>query len=106
MVKTAVAQRKADPNVKVPWTGFDLINAFNAWKKTEDAGRVIAVDGDGAAEVAVTRLSWRRELCQQVFEEAAVDCARALAISDAGLGRVRPAAGLQTGVARRHAPLR
>ena len=78
-VKTALTQRKADPDVKVPWTGFDLINAFNAWKKTEDAGRVIAVDGDGAAEVAVTGLSWRREVCQQVFEEAAVDCGRALA---------------------------
>jgi hypothetical protein len=48
-------------------------------EETEDAGRVIAVDGDGAAEVAVTGLSWRREVCQQVFEEAAVDCGRALA---------------------------
>jgi putative transposase len=32
-VKTALTQRKADPSVEVPWTGFDLINAFNAWKK-------------------------------------------------------------------------
>jgi len=29
--------------------------------------------------VAVTGLSWRREVSQQVFEEAAVDCGRALA---------------------------
>jgi putative transposase len=49
---------------------------------------VIAVDGDGAAEVAVTGLSWRREVCQQVFEEAAVDCGRALAAwSDSRSGK-------------------
>jgi putative transposase len=29
MAKTALDQRKADPNVDVPWTGFDLINRFN-----------------------------------------------------------------------------
>ena len=44
IVKTQLTQRKADPVVAVPWTGFDLINAFNAWKKTEDAGRVFTVD--------------------------------------------------------------
>jgi putative transposase len=94
-VKTALTHRKADPDVEVPWTGFDLINAFNAWKKTEDAGQVIAVDGDGAAEVAVTGLSWRREVCQQVFEEAAVDCGRALAAwsdSLSGKRKGKPAA--------------
>jgi putative transposase len=36
MVKTALTHRKT----WVPWTRFDLINAFNAWKKTEEAGRV------------------------------------------------------------------
>ena len=41
---------QADSDVEVPWTGFDLINAFNAWKKTEDAGRVFTVDTDGTAE--------------------------------------------------------
>jgi len=40
MVKTALTHCKTDPDTAVPWTGFDLINAFNAWKKTEDAGRV------------------------------------------------------------------
>jgi putative transposase len=79
MVKTALTQRKTDPDVDVPWTGFDLINAFNAWKKTQDAGRVFAVDTDGGAEIVVTGLAWRREVGQQVFEEAAVDCGRALA---------------------------
>ena len=77
-VKTALTQRKTDSGV-VPWTGFDLINVFNGWKKTEDAGRLLVVDTDGVAEVLVTGLPWRSEVCQQVFEEAAVDCSRALA---------------------------
>ena len=33
MVKTGLTQRKTDPAIDVPLTGFDLINAFNAWKK-------------------------------------------------------------------------
>ena len=72
----------------MPWTGFDLINAFNAWKKTENAGRVFSVDGDGVAEIVVTGLPWRSHVCQQVFEEAAVDCGRALAAwSDSRCGK-------------------
>jgi putative transposase len=88
MVKTALTQRKTDPSVKVAWSGFDMINAFNAWKKTEDAGRVVAVDSTGCAELVVTGLPWRREVYQQVFEEAAVDCGRALAAwSDSRAGK-------------------
>lgn len=88
MVKTALTRRRRDPDFEVPWTGFDLINAFNAWKKTEAAGRVIAVDGDGVAETQMTGLTWRREVCQQVFEEAAIDCGRALsAWSDSRSGK-------------------
>jgi putative transposase len=79
IVKTALTQRKTHLRVDVPWTGFDLINAFNAWKKTEDAGRMLSVDSVGIALVVVTGLGWRGEVCQQVFEEAAVDCGRALA---------------------------
>ena len=79
MVKAALTQHKRHSDTDVPWTGFDLINTFNAWKKTVDAGRVVAVDSAGAAEVVVTGLPWRSEVCQQVFEEAAVDCGRALA---------------------------
>jgi len=79
MVKGTLTQRKTDPKVDVLWTGFDLINAFNAWKKTEEAGRTFTVDTAGSAEVVVTGLPWRAEVCQQVFEEAAVDCGRALA---------------------------
>ncbi|NEW31973.1 IS200/IS605 family element transposase accessory protein TnpB [Nocardia cyriacigeorgica] len=78
-VKTSLAARRHNPDVSVPWTGFDLINAFNAWKKSEDAGRVFAVGHDGVTELVVTGLAWRTEVRQQVFEEAAVDCGRALA---------------------------
>ena len=79
MVKTGLTQHRIDPAVKVPWTGFDLINTFNAWKKGENAGRVFVVDPDGMSEIVVTGLTWRGQVYQQVFEEAAVDCGRALA---------------------------
>ncbi|MEV0059090.1 helix-turn-helix domain-containing protein [Nocardia sp. NPDC050718] len=91
-VKAALAQRRRDPRHSVPWTGYDLINAFNAWKKTEAAGRTFAVDHAGVAEVHVTGLAWRSHVCQQVFEEAAVDCGRALAAfthSRTGKGKAR-----------------
>jgi putative transposase len=78
LVKTALTERRTDPDIDVPWTGFDLINAFNTWKKTEDAGRVFIVDTDGVAETVVTGLAWRTEVCQQVFEEAAVDLGKGL----------------------------
>jgi IS605 OrfB family transposase len=72
-------QARTQPDREVvPWTGFDFINAFNAWKKTSDAGRVFTVDSGGVAEVQATGLAWRREVCQQVFEEAAVDLSKAL----------------------------
>ena len=78
MVKTALTQRRTDPDIDVPWTGFDLINAFNAWKKTEDAGRVFTVDTEGAVDTVVTGLSWRDQVCQQVFEEAGADLGKGL----------------------------
>lgn len=88
MVKVALNQRRRDPECRVPWTPFDLINAFNSWKRSADAGRVFCVDGAGAAEVVETGLTWRNQVCQQVFEEAAVDCARALrAWSDSRRGK-------------------
>ncbi|MET8877126.1 RNA-guided endonuclease TnpB family protein [Nocardia sp. NPDC004604] len=87
-VKTALTHRKSDPGHSVPWSGFSLINAFNGWKKSEAAGRVIAVAPDGVAEVEATGLAWRTQVCQQVFEEAAVDCGRALAaFSDFRIGK-------------------
>jgi putative transposase len=53
LMTDAVVSRRTDPSVVVPRSGFDLINTFNAWKKTEVAA--------------------------QVFEETAVDLSRALA---------------------------
>ncbi|MFD6400663.1 RNA-guided endonuclease InsQ/TnpB family protein [Nocardia sp. NPDC060249] len=87
-VKDALAKRKISRKHPVPWTRFDLINTFNTWKKSEDAGRVFAVDADGVTEILVTGLAWRTQVCQQVFEEAAVDCGRALAaFSDSRTGK-------------------
>jgi putative transposase len=78
MVKTTLTRRETDPDVDVPWTEFDLINAFNRWKKTEDAGRVFIVDTNGVTQIVVTGLAWRNEVCQQVFEEAAADLGKGL----------------------------
>lgn len=64
--------------VRVPWTGFDLINAFNTWKRSQAAGRRFLVDGEGRARVEVTGLVWRGQVVAQVFEEAAVDLGRGL----------------------------
>ena len=75
LVEDALAVKKDCPEAKVPWSGFDLINAFNAWKLTEAAGR---------DEAGNKGLPWRGEVCQQVFEESAVDLGRALAAFTAG----------------------
>lgn len=88
LVKTGLTDRKATPDTAVPWTGFDLINTFNGWKKTENAGRVFTVDAAGVVEPVVTGLPWRTQVCQQVFEEAAVDLGRGLkAWSDSRSGK-------------------
>ncbi|MBB5874523.1 putative transposase [Allocatelliglobosispora scoriae] len=79
LVKDALDAKARGGVVKVPWTGFDLINAFNAWKRSGDAGRVMVAAGDGSVSVVATGLVWRGEVSQQVFEEAAVDLGRALA---------------------------
>jgi putative transposase len=79
MVKDALDAKTRDSAVVVPWSGFDLINAFNQWKRSAAAGRVWTVDTAGTATVHSVGLSWRTQVCQQVFEEAAVDCGRALA---------------------------
>jgi putative transposase len=46
-VTDALAAKRVDPSVTVPWSGLDLINAFNAWKKSEAAGRIFVVALDG-----------------------------------------------------------
>ena len=62
IVKTALTQPKTDAGAAVPWTGLDLINAFNTWKKTQAAGRVFTVDADAVADTTVTGLAWRGEV--------------------------------------------
>lgn len=94
LVTDALAARKADPSVRVPWSGFDLINAFNRWKASEDAGRVFVVAPDGTTAKQVTGLAWRRQVSAQVFEEAAVDLGR-------GLARYAQPSGRQAGFPRR-----
>src|SRR5215217_7830603 len=78
LVDDALAAKRAEPQVKVPWSGFDLINEFNAWKRSEAAGRVFVAAPDGTITKHVTGLRWRQEVSAQVFEEAAVDLGRAL----------------------------
>ena len=77
-VKDALRARAGDPGVPVPWTGFDLINQFNTWKRSEAAGRTWAVDTGGTAELTGRGLPWRDQVCAQVFEEASVDLGHAL----------------------------
>jgi putative transposase len=79
LVTDVLAAKRMGLEVRVPWSGFDLINAFNAWKKTEDAGRVFVIAPDGTITKHVTGLGWRHEVAAQVLEEAAVDLSRALA---------------------------
>ena len=92
LVRKALCARVVDASVVVPWSGFDLINSFNGWKRSGAAGRVIAVDAGGTAEVVATGLRWRGEVCQQVFEEAAVDLGRGLAAYTASRRGERPGA--------------
>jgi putative transposase len=85
LVVDAVAAKRTDPQVNVPWSRFDLINAFNAWKRGEAAGHVFVAAPDGTITKQVTGLGWRHQVSAQVFEEAAVDLGRALsAYRDAG----------------------
>jgi putative transposase len=78
-VKDSLDKHRARPDVEVPWSGYSLINWWNGWKCSEDAGCLFAVDPSGRAELVDQGLSWRNEVCAQVFEEAAVDLGRTLA---------------------------
>jgi hypothetical protein len=79
LVTDALAANKIDMSVTVPWSSFDLINAFNRWKTSESAGRMFVVAPDGTTTRQVIGLCWRTEVSARVFEEAAVDLGRALA---------------------------
>jgi putative transposase len=54
LVTGALEARRTDPSVVVPRSGFDLINAFNTWKKTEEAGRIFVVGPDKTTTKLVT----------------------------------------------------
>jgi putative transposase len=99
LVTDGLAARRADPQVRVPWSGFDLINAFNAWKRGETAGRVFVAAADGTITKQVMGLAWRHEVSAQVFEEAAVDLSRALAAYSHAKAGTRK--GRQVGFPRR-----
>jgi putative transposase len=99
LVTDALAAKQTDPQVRVPWSGFDLINAFNAWKGSEAAGRVFVVARDGATTKKVTGLAWRHDVSAQVFEEAAVDLGHALAAY--GRAKVGKGKGQRVGFPRR-----
>ncbi|MFU8852487.1 helix-turn-helix domain-containing protein [Micromonospora sp. SL1-18] len=57
LVKEALDVKRRGGSVVVPWSGFDLINAFNSWKCSAAAGRRFVVDAAGSVEVVVTGLS-------------------------------------------------
>src|SRR5689334_262352 len=69
LLHEAYRAHQQDPTVRVPYSGFDLINAFNSWKLSPAAG----VHEDGKVGLA-----WRGEVLAQVFEEALVDLSRGL----------------------------
>jgi putative transposase len=79
LVGAAHRAHATDPSTAVPRSGYDLINAFNGWKRGESAGRIFVAAPDGTVAKNVTGLPWRRDVAAQVFEEAAVDFGRALA---------------------------
>ena len=64
MLNAAYEAHKANPGVKVPYSKFDLINTFNAWKRSPAAAR----EGAGSPGLA-----WRDEVIAQVFEEGLAD---------------------------------
>ncbi len=75
-VKDGLDEKRRRPEAEVPWSGYSLINWWNGWKRSKDAGCVFAVDSSGDAELVEQGLSWRNEVCAQIFEEAAVDLGR------------------------------
>jgi putative transposase len=99
VVTDALEKRSSNPTTVVPWSGFDLINTFNEWKRSEAAGRSLVVTPDGIITKQVTGLVWRHEVSAQVFEEAAVDLGRALAAYKRG--RVGKVTGRRVGFPRR-----
>jgi putative transposase len=98
MVTDALEAKRIDPRRVVPWSGFDLINGFNEWKRSEAAGRVFHCAQDGTISKEIVGLAWRHEVSAQVLEEAAVDLGRALAAYSEAKTRTRR--GRQVGFPR------
>src|SRR5918999_1594738 len=71
LVMDGLAARQADPSATVPWSGFDLINAFNAWKRGEQAGRRFAVASDGTISKQVTGLPFAKTHSRLAIEDLA-----------------------------------
>ncbi|WP_157431790.1 RNA-guided endonuclease TnpB family protein [Actinomadura hibisca] len=83
LVKERLDARHAAPEsveVAVPWSSFDLINAANQWKRAALAQQIDPATGQ----------PWHRAIPALVFEEAAVDLARALAAFTASRTGRRP----------------
>ena len=59
LVGAGLHARTVDPSTTVPWSGYDLINAFNRWKRSEAAGRIFVAAPDGTITKQVTGLPSR-----------------------------------------------
>jgi putative transposase len=79
MVTDALAARKTNPHIIVPWSRYDLINAFNSWKQSEAAGRmfVVAPDGTSLRSAAVV-VAWYTDSWVDLRECVVDRCARVL----------------------------
>ena len=61
-LKDGLDEKRRRPEAEVPWSGYSLINWWNGWKRSKDAGCVFAVDSSGDAELVEQGLSWRNEV--------------------------------------------
>ena len=74
VVKTALSHRKTDPDTEVPWTGFDLINAFNAPRPPHRrAHRRSRALGHYAAPTLSSVASWQVPLAARDLHRAEID---------------------------------
>ena len=78
VVKSALTQRRTDSDIQVAWTGFDLINVFNSWKADRGGGPDVRRGSSRSGRGRGHRPAGGRQVCQQVFEQAAVDLGRGL----------------------------
>ena len=54
---TDALNAKRGPQVKVPWSRFDLINAYNAWKGSQALGEYSVASRDGTISEKITGLA-------------------------------------------------